>query len=58
MAPGRANVPWIAALHPIHAFVVLGLGVAVARRAMVLARTAEVVETPAEEEPASTAPMS
>jgi len=39
MAPGRVNVPWIAALHPITAFGVLGLGIAVARRAVILART-------------------
>lgn len=37
-APGRADIPWIAALHPITAFVVLGLGIMVARRAVALAR--------------------
>lgn len=39
-APGRADIPWIAALHPITAFVVLGLAIMVARRAVGLARAA------------------
>jgi hypothetical protein len=55
-APGRVDVPWIAALHPITAFAVLGLGIAVVRRAMALARTTEVVASPAEE-PAPATPQ-
>ncbi|HEX6474541.1 MAG TPA: hypothetical protein VF114_05580 [Candidatus Limnocylindria bacterium] len=55
-APGRANIPWIAALHPITAFVVLGLGIMVARRAVALARS-EPVPAAAAEEPASATPQ-
>ena len=55
-APGRANIPWIAALHPITAFVVLGLGIMVARRAVALARS-EPVPAAAADEPASATPQ-
>ena len=48
-APGRADIPWIAALHPITAFVVLGLGIGVARRAVALARAGDAVSAPADE---------
>ena len=48
-AAGRGNIPWIAALHPINAFIVLGLGIAVARRAVGLARAEEAPTTPTEE---------
>jgi len=34
----RADVPWIAALHPVNAMVVFGLAVIIARRALALAR--------------------
>lgn len=46
-APGRANIPWIAALHPITAFVVLGLGIMVARRAIALVRAPQLASPPA-----------
>lgn len=53
-APGRADIPWIAALHPITAFVVLGLGIMVARRAVALARSdAAPVATADEPSPAT-----
>ena len=55
-APGRANIPWIAALHPINAFVVLGLGIMVARRAVALARATDALPAPAEE-PAPATPQ-
>ena len=55
-APGRANVPWIAALHPITAFVVLGLGITIARRAVALAR-AELAPTAPVDEPAPATPQ-
>ena len=48
-AAGRGNIPWVAALHPINAFIVLGLGVAVARRALALARVDEVSAAPVDE---------
>jgi hypothetical protein len=35
----RDGMPWISALHPLTAFVVLGLGIMVARRAVALARS-------------------
>jgi Family of unknown function (DUF6220) len=50
-APGRANVPWIASLHPITAFIVLGIGIMVARRGIALARV-EPVSEPVETVPA------
>ena len=52
---GRDGMPWLAALHPLNAFVVLGLGIAVARRAVALLRT-EGAPTTAAEEPAPAAP--
>jgi Family of unknown function (DUF6220) len=45
-APG---LPWIAALHPITAFVVLGLAIGVARRAVALARAGDAVSASADE---------
>jgi mercuric ion transport protein len=39
----RDDVPWISALHPVNAMVIFGLGVVVARRAWVLARSAAPV---------------
>jgi len=48
-AAGRGDIPWIAALHPLNAFVVLGLGIAVARRAIGLARADEAATAPADE---------
>lgn len=45
----RDSVPWIAALHPINAFIVLGLGIAVARRAVVLARSEAATAAPMDE---------
>ena len=53
----RDGMPWIAALHPITAFVVLGLGIMVARRAVALARSEPTAAAPAEE-PAAAAPPS
>jgi len=55
-APGRADLPWVAALHPITAFVVLGLGIAVARRAIALARS-RPASVPAGDAPAATSPQ-
>jgi hypothetical protein len=55
-APGRADIPWIAALHPITAFVVLGLGIMVARRAVELARAQQARPVPVEE-PAPATPQ-
>jgi hypothetical protein len=55
-APGRADIPWIAALHPITAFVVLGLGIMVARRAVELARAQRARPVPVEE-PAPATPQ-
>jgi hypothetical protein len=46
----RSGVPAIAALHPVNALIVFGLGVIVARRAMELARSeagARAAESPA-----------
>jgi hypothetical protein len=37
----RDGVPVLAALHPVNAVIILGLGVVVARRAIALARTVE-----------------
>jgi hypothetical protein len=42
----RDGVPWISALHPLTAFVVLGLAIMVARRAIDLARTEPAPATP------------
>jgi len=53
-ALGRGDIPWIAALHPINAFIVLGLGIAVARRALALARVDEAPAVPADESVAAT----
>ena len=53
---GRDGMPWIAALHPITAFVVLGLGIMVARRAVVLARSETTAASPTEE-PATATPQ-
>lgn len=53
-AAGRGDIPWIAALHPINAFIVLGLGIAVARRALALARVDEAPAVPADESVAAT----
>jgi Family of unknown function (DUF6220) len=47
------GMPWIAALHPITAFIVLGLGIMVARRAIALARVEEPAP-PADESVAAT----
>jgi hypothetical protein len=55
-AAGRGDIPWIAALHPVNAFIVLGLGIAVARRAIMLARIEEASAAPADE-PVPTAPQ-
>ena len=55
-APGRVGIPWIAALHPITAFVVLGLGIMVARRAVALARVEPASEQPVEPAPAPQQP--
>ena len=55
-AAGRGDIPWIAALHPVNAFIVLGLGIAVARRAIMLARVEEAPPTPAEK-PAPVTPQ-
>ena len=49
-------MPWIAALHPITAFIVLGLGIMVARRAIALARVDEAPAAPADE-PAPSRPQ-
>jgi hypothetical protein len=35
----REDVPWISALHPVNAMVIFGLGIVLARRAWVLARS-------------------
>ncbi|HEY8177788.1 MAG TPA: DUF6220 domain-containing protein [Candidatus Limnocylindria bacterium] len=48
-AAGRGDIPWIAALHPINAFIVLGLGIAVARRALALARVEDAPNAQADE---------
>lgn len=50
----RDDMPWISALHPLNAFIVLGLGIAVARRAIALARVEEARTTPADESVAVT----
>ncbi|HEY8177373.1 MAG TPA: DUF6220 domain-containing protein [Candidatus Limnocylindria bacterium] len=55
-AAGRGDIPWIAALHPVNAFIVLGLGIAVTRRAIMLARVEEAPPTPADE-PVPAAPQ-
>jgi hypothetical protein len=59
----RDGMPWISALHPLIAFVVLGLGIMVARRAVALARGETTVAPPVEEpapvdEPAAATPQS
>ena len=57
LLPGaRDGMPWVAALHPITAFIVLGLGILVARRAIALARSEATAATPAEE-PAPATPQ-
>ena len=53
---GRDDLPWIAALHPLTAFVVLGLGIMVARRAVALARVGVGPASPVEE-PAQATPQ-
>jgi hypothetical protein len=53
----RDDMPWISALHPLTAFVVLGLGIMVARRAVALARSEASAPGPADE-PVSAAPQS
>jgi hypothetical protein len=45
----RDSVTWIAALHPVVAFIVLGLAIEVARRAVALARAREAPAAPADE---------
>ena len=55
-AAGRGDIPWIAALHPVNAFIVLGLGIAVTRRAIMLARVEEASAAPADE-PVPAAPQ-
>ena len=47
---GRDDLPWISALHPLTAFVVLGLGIMVMRRAIGLARAEAALATAAEEQ--------
>ena len=55
LLPGaRDGMPWVAALHPITAFIVLGLGIMVARRAISLAQTDAAPV--AADEPATVAP--
>jgi hypothetical protein len=54
---GRSDLPWISALHPLTAFVVLGLGIMAARRAIALARV-EQAPAPTADEPAPAAPQS
>jgi hypothetical protein len=50
LLPGaRDGMPWVAALHPITAFIVLGLAIMVARRAIALARAEDATATPTEE---------
>jgi Family of unknown function (DUF6220) len=51
------GMPWVAALHPITAFIVLGLGIMVSRRAVTMARATAAAAVPAEE-PAAAAPQS
>ena len=53
-AAGRGDIPWIAALHPVNAFIVLGLGIAVTRRAIALARVEEASAAPADDPVAAT----
>ena len=50
----RDDVPFISALHPVNAFIVLGLAIAVARRAVALARTEPAA--PTADEPAGAVP--
>ncbi|HET7520322.1 MAG TPA: DUF6220 domain-containing protein [Candidatus Limnocylindria bacterium] len=52
----RNGTPWVSALHPVNAFLVLGLGISVARRAVALARTAPA-PSPMADDPASAAPQ-
>jgi hypothetical protein len=52
----RDGMPWISALHPLTAFVVLGLGTMVARRAVAVARPETAVGQPDEPAAASTQP--
>jgi hypothetical protein len=42
----RGDAPLVAALHPVNALVVFGLGLMVARRGLALARTAAATEAP------------
>ncbi len=49
-------MPWVAALHPITAFIVLGLGIMVARRAISLARV-EAAPAAAADEPVAVTPQ-
>ena len=55
-AAGRGDIPLIAALHPITAFIVLGLGIALARRAVDLARAGNAA-TASAEDPVPAAPQ-
>jgi hypothetical protein len=52
----RDDTPFISALHPLNAFVVLGLGIMVARRAFALARREPAPAAPADE-PAPATPQ-
>lgn len=55
LLPGaRDGMPWVAALHPITAFIVLGLGIMVARRALALARVDGAPAAPGDESVAAT----
>jgi hypothetical protein len=49
----RDDVPFISALHPLNAFVVLGLSIMVARRAVALARTEPAARQADEPAPAT-----
>ncbi len=49
----REDVPFIAALHPVNALLLFGLGIVVARRAYALARGSAAVETAAVEQRAT-----
>jgi Family of unknown function (DUF6220) len=50
----RDDMPWISALHPLTAFVVLGLGIMVTRRSIALARPEEAATPLADESVAVT----
>ena len=54
----RSGVPVIAALHPVNALVLFGLGVITARRAVALARTPDEVSAEAQPESTQAAPQS